>query len=73
MAEDWAAWADAWRALDAGLLAQAMASCERGESVSLTLCGERSAQRFESRPRSVWQRLQGHWQTTEVTPGLEAL
>lgn len=42
--EDWPAWAAAWQELDArdcSRLAQALA---RGEAVTLTLCGERSAQ-----------------------------
>ncbi len=57
LAADLAGWTDAWRALDASALAALWAAAERGEAVSLTLCGERSAQRFEAAPRSLWQRL----------------
>jgi hypothetical protein len=50
-ADDWAAYAQAWAALDAGLLARVLAHQQAGETVRLTLCGERSAQTFEtSRP-----------------------
>jgi len=56
---DTGAWAEAWRALDAGPIAALLASAERGEPAAVTLCGERSSQRFEARPRSMWQRLRG--------------
>lgn len=73
LAEDWAAWADAWRALDAGPVAQALAAAQRGESVVLTLCGERHAQRFEMRPRPLWQRLTARWRIPQAAAVLESL
>ncbi|MEO5845134.1 MAG: hypothetical protein ABIQ33_09860 [Caldimonas sp.] len=54
---DWAAWAEAWRALDAGTLASLLARARQGEPATLTLCGERTAARFALAPRSLWQRL----------------
>ena len=54
---DVAAWTAAWRALDAGAIAALLAAAENGEHAVLTLCGERSAQRFEPRAPSFWQRL----------------
>ncbi len=54
LAEDWAAWADAWRALDAGPLREA---AKAPGGVALTLCGERHAQRFEAVAQSPWTRL----------------
>jgi hypothetical protein len=45
---DWAAWRAAWQALIAG---------PAREAGTLTLCGERSAQRFERRRRPWWQRF----------------
>lgn len=62
---DWAAWADAWRSLDGGALASLLADASAGTATALTLCGERSAARFESRPRSLWKRLSGAWQRSE--------
>jgi hypothetical protein len=59
LAEDWAAWAEAWRAFDAGALARLLEAARAGADVSLTLCGERRARRFEAAPRSLWQRLAG--------------
>ena len=60
LAEDWAAWAEAWAALDAGPLAQALARAEAGEAVQLSLCGERRARSYAlAPPRPWWRRLLG--------------
>ena len=56
---DWAAWADAWRSLDAGPVAQALALASSGQPVQLTLSGERHAQSYELTPRHPLRRL---WQ-----------
>jgi hypothetical protein len=48
--DDWAAWALAWQQIDRSECAQLLAALARGEAVSLTLCGQRSAQTF-SPPR----------------------
>ncbi len=63
LAADWAAWAEAWRSLDAGPLADLMQQATRGERLTLTLCGERNAQRFESLPQSLWSRWFGAMRT----------
>jgi hypothetical protein len=55
--EDWSAWAQAWQALDAGAVTHALQRLQQGESVTLTLCGERSAQRFEVRPIQLTRRI----------------
>jgi hypothetical protein len=68
LAEDWEAWAAAWQALDAGPLAAL-----RGGRATLTLCGERSAQRFEPRGRSLWQRLATRWRQRDARSMLESL
>ena len=73
LAEDWAGWADAWRALDAGPLADLLARALRGEEAALTLCGERSAQRFENLPRTLAQRLASHWKSVAPHSVLEGL
>jgi len=59
LAEDWASWAEAWQALDAGPLAALLAAVQRGEPAMLTLCGERHAQRFEALPRPLLKRWFG--------------
>ncbi len=73
LADDWEAWAQAWRALDALALADALARVRGGEPVAITLCGERFAQRFESAPRTLWQRLAAPWQAASPAAVLESL
>ena len=73
LAEDWVAWAEAWRALDAGPAAELLAASRAGDSVALTLCGERGAHRFESTPRSLWQKLGSRFNAIEAHAVLEAL
>lgn len=43
---DWSAWQAAWEALDATDISPLLEAVRRGEPVALTLCGERSAQRW---------------------------
>lgn len=69
LAEDWPAWLAAWRALDAGPLAEA----RRDEAFALTLCGERSAQRFAPRPTGLFARLAQRLRGPALQPVLEAL
>ncbi len=59
LAGDWPAWADGWRALDAGAIARLLDAAQAGAAAALTLCGERSSARFALRPRTLWQRLRG--------------
>ena len=73
LADDWAAWAEAWRALDAGDLAELLAAARAGRACALTVCGERSAQRFENAPRALSQRLLARWRTAAPHTVLEAL
>ncbi|MEP7101762.1 MAG: hypothetical protein ABI781_14715, partial [Burkholderiales bacterium] len=73
LAEDWAGWAEAWRALDAGQIAEWLAASRAGESVELTLCGDRSAHRFETAPQTLWQKLGSRFSAPEAHAVLEAL
>lgn len=59
LAEDWAAWAEAWHALDAGPLAALLAEAQAGRPALLTLCGERHATRYAAQPRPWWRSLLG--------------
>jgi hypothetical protein len=68
LAQDWAAWMDAWRALDAGPVAAL-----RGSRGSLTLCGERSAQRFEPSASAWWQRIARGLRRADAAALLEGL
>ena len=73
LAEDWAAWGDAWRALDAGAIAHALREARADRALTLTLCGERGAHRFETAAQSLWQRVATRWKTSEPHVLLEAL
>ncbi len=55
--EDWHAWGQGWRALDAGPVAQLAAHIAGGGRARLTLCGERSALSWDAAPRPWWRRL----------------
>ena len=57
---DWSAWRQAWLALDAEDIAQALAHLRSGGKVTLTLCGERHAQTWVRQPASLVRRL-GHF------------
>ena len=67
LAEDWAAWTEAWRALDAAL------PPPDHTPLRLTLCGERAAATFESAPRGLWQRLGGRFARPQAWSILESL
>ena len=73
LAGDWAAWVEAWHTLDAQRLRELDARAARGERFSLTLCGERAAQRFDSVPRGAWQRLATSWRRAAADRVLEPL
>ena len=73
LAQDWAAWAEAWQALDNGAIKALLDAAQRGDPVVLTLCGERRAQRFENVARPWHQRLRRHWNATLPHTVLEAL
>ncbi len=72
LAEDWLAWAEAWAALDAEVFKPWHSRLEAGEALTLTLCGERHAQRFEPVQRGWWQRLTAPRRTAAL-PVLSAL
>ena len=73
LADDWAAWCQAWETLDAGPLAALLARAEAGQPAALTLCGERAWARFEAAPRSVMKRLRGLWTRSAPATLLETL
>ena len=70
LAEDWAAWCEAWQALDAGPIRALLAA---GDGARLTLCGERQAQAWAPAAQGLWQRLSGRWRKPSLHAALEAL
>lgn len=73
LAGDEAGWAEAWAQLDARRLGELADRAAAGEAVSLTLCGEHSAQRFDALPRGAWSRLTLPWRRTSAARLLHAL
>jgi hypothetical protein len=73
LAEDWVAWADAWRALDRGDVAEWLDAANAGKPTTLTLCGDRGAHRFDAAPQSMLQRLGRRLRPVEPHAVLEAL
>ena len=71
LAEDWAGWAEAWQALDAGPITALQRAA--GADTRLTLCGERRAQAFTLAPQGLWQRLSGAWRRPSALAVLESL
>lgn len=57
--EDWPTWCRAWETLDEGPLAEALQAGARGQRVTLTLAGERSAATLTAGQRGWWQNLRG--------------
>lgn len=72
-AQGWTAWADAWRTLDASACARLLADLDEGRRVTLTLCGERSAQTFESLPRSLFRQVASRLARTPLAAWLDPL
>ncbi len=71
--EDWAAWRDAFQALDGGAVAQLATREAAGERVQITLCGERSALSWHSAPRSLGQRISSIFRPQRLSPLREQL
>jgi hypothetical protein len=55
--DDWAGWQAAWAALDAGEIDTLLAAAQRGENVTITLCGERHARTWTTAPAGTFARL----------------
>ena len=70
---DWSAWAQAWQQLDATACADLLAHVQQHGQGTLTLCGERSAQRFEARPRSLGSKISSLFGRVRPSTVLEKL
>lgn len=72
-ADDWAAYAQAWAALDANEIAALLARQRAGEAVRLTLCGERGATTFETASQGFFAKIAGALSPTPLLTVLERL
>jgi hypothetical protein len=73
LAEDWAAWVQAWESLDASAMAACADALAYGTTVQLTLCGERASATFSAGGASPWRRLWARWQPPSWPTLLESL
>ena len=50
-------WREAWRALDQSLIAALQQRAAKGEAIKLTLCGERNAVTWQSKPQGLMDKI----------------
>lgn len=72
-ADDWAAYAQAWAALDANEITALLARQRVGEAVRLTLCGERGATTFETANQGFFAKVAASLAPTPLLTVLERL
>lgn len=70
---DWPAWAAAWQQLDATACADALRALAAGQTVTLTLCGERQACRWTSDGAGWSRKLTALWSRPRAATVLETL
>jgi hypothetical protein len=73
LAEDWPAWARAWQALDAGVIASLLKTQGSGEPLQITLCGERASRCWQNQPQPAWQKFKNLFASAPVASLLENL
>jgi len=71
--DDGAGWASAWQAIDAGPVAELLNDYTRGAEVTLTLCGDRGARRFDVQSRGMVQWARSLFNRPGAAIALEAL
>jgi len=71
--DDGAGWAEAWRALDAGAIAGLLADYTAGADITLTLCGDRAAQRYAVQQRGLVRWAKSLFDRPRAASVLEAL
>ena len=73
LAGDWAAWAGAWRAIDEHQCARLLEAAAAGRAVTLTLCGDRSAQSWGGGGSGLLRRLGSLFASRQAASALETL
>jgi hypothetical protein len=71
--EDWSSWASAWQTLDATHIKGLLDAQTQGESVQLTLCGERHAQTWRTQPQALMQKIKHYFGTQPIQNMLKVL
>ena len=71
--DDWTGWASAWHQLDASQIRQLLDAQGRGDTVQLTLCGERHAQSWVHQPPTLKQKIRQLFNPPPIQGTLEQL
>jgi hypothetical protein len=71
--DDGPGWAEAWQALDASTIASLLADYTAGAEVTLTLCGDRAAQRYAVQQRGLVNWARSLFDRPRAASVLEAL
>lgn len=71
--QDWQAWASGWQQIDAGECARLLQALDRGEHVSVTLCGERNARTWSGDGGGFFGKLAASWRGGRVDGALDSL
>jgi hypothetical protein len=73
LSEDWTAWTQHWQQIDANQCSALLSAVNTGDSVRLTLCGERHAQTWQVQPQSLITRLKQRLANRPASSILETL
>ena len=71
--ENWHGWAQAWHKLDAQEGQALLQASGRGESIQITLCGERHSQTWHSQPQTLRQKVQSFFGAQRIQDLLKKL
>lgn len=71
--EDWNNWKLRWQDIDATQCSALLSALKAGDSVRLTLCGERHAQTWQAQPQSLITRLKSRFSSRPACSILETL
>ncbi len=71
--QDWSAWAAAWQQIDDQYCRQLNQDLDRGQGVTLTLCGESNARSWSGRGAGWWGRLRSGLQRRSLPKLFETL
>ncbi|HUR89297.1 MAG TPA: phosphoglycerate mutase [Ramlibacter sp.] len=71
--QDWPTWSSAWQQVDARDCANLLAAFDKGEQVSLTLCGERNARTFSGAGVGFFGKLAAMLKAGRIQAVLESL
>jgi len=73
LAENWSAWIQAWHTLDVTTIQPLLSATSQGQTLKITLCGERSSQSWQTQPRTLIQKVKGFFGSQPLSVLLEKL